>query len=369
MKTVAFHLNCLAHGGAERVVTILAGRLAAEGYRVLVATEWQDPVEYALDPRVERVHVGLRPEDEGKGRVTKFLLRVKYLRAFMKTHQPDVLVAFAQRALYRALEACGNTGVPVVIAPRIHPVGNYDHLSDRIQMALFFQRAKGAVFQTEAMQAFFAPYLQGRKTTVILNPVDPRFTKPEWQAPERREVVHSARLVDFKNQPLLVRAFVRVHERHPEYILKIYGADGGEGMEAVIREEIAAHKAEDYILLMGESSCLEKDLPGAACFAYSSDYEGMPNALIEAMALGLPVVSTDCPPGGPKALIRDHENGLLVPVGAQDALADGICYLIEHPGEAARVGREAMRIRERADIDAIFREWERYLTDITRTPV
>lgn len=365
MKTVAFHLNCLAHGGAERVVSILANRFAAAGYRVLVATEWQEEIEYALSPQVERIHVGLRAEDEGKGRVTKFLLRIRYLRAFMKTYRPDVLVAFAQRALYRALEACGGTGVPVVIAPRIHPVGNYDHLSDRIQMALFFHRTVGAVFQTEEMQAFFAPHLKGVETKVILNPVSAQFTGRAFQAPVRKEVVHSARLVDFKNQPLLVRAFVRVHERHPDYVLKIFGADGGEGTEAKIRAEIAAHNAQDYILLMGESAALERDLPGAACFAYASDYEGMPNALIEAMVLGLPVVSTDCPPGGPRALITDRENGLLVKVGDEAALAQAICDMIEHPDAAERMGRAAARLIERTGEEAIFGEWESYLQKVT----
>lgn len=364
MKTIAFHLNCLAHGGAERVVTLLANRFAEEGYRVLVATEWQDAVEYTLDERVERVHVGLRPEDEGKGRITKFLLRIRYLKAFMNEYRPDVLVAFAQRALYRALEAQGGTGVPVVIAPRIHPIGNYDHLSDRIQMALFFRRARGAVFQTEAMRDFFKPHLPDVLTSVILNPVSERFTRTPFVPPSRKEVVHSARLVDFKNQPLLVRAFVRVHERHPEYILKIYGADGGEGTEERIRREIESHHAEDYILLMGESNALEEDLLGAACFAYASDYEGMPNALIEAMVLGLPVVSTDCPPGGPKMLIKDHENGLLVPVGDEKALADAIDYMIGHPEEAARMGKAARGLRERTGIEHIFKEWEAYLKEV-----
>ena len=97
--TIAFHLNTLCHGGAERVVTNLANRFAKEGYGVIVATEWYDEDEFVLDERVRRIHVGLKPEDEGKSRVQKFLLRERYLHEFLLREKPDVIVAFAQRAL------------------------------------------------------------------------------------------------------------------------------------------------------------------------------------------------------------------------------------------------------------------------------
>ncbi len=361
---IAFHLNCLAHGGAERVVVNLSERFAKAGYRVLIATEWEEEVEYPLSDRVQRVHVGLRKQDEKRGRIAKFLLRIKYLQEFMDEYQPDVVVAFAQRALYRALEAKGNRKTHVVIAPRIHPVGNYDHVADKIQMGLFFKKASGAVFQTEAMREFFQPHLSV-ETKVILNPVSEVFAKTAPVRPERKEVVHAARLVDFKNQLLLIRAFTIVHERFPEYVLRIYGADAGEGMEEKLRAEIKRQDAGSYIFLMGESNRLQEVLPGAACFAYSSDYEGMPNALLEAMVMGLPVVSTDCPPGGPAMLIKDKVNGLLVPVGDKEALAEGICEMITHPEEAARMGAQARKLLERTDIECVFAQWEAYLQRVS----
>ena len=108
MRTIAFHLNCLVKGGAERVVTNLANKFAQEGYKVYVATEWYDENEFVLDERVTRVHVGLREGDENKNRITKFLLRIKYLKQFMKEYHPDLLIAFAQRANYRA-QSCQPT--------------------------------------------------------------------------------------------------------------------------------------------------------------------------------------------------------------------------------------------------------------------
>ncbi|MBQ7679814.1 MAG: glycosyltransferase [Butyrivibrio sp.] len=363
MRKIAFHLNSLGFGGAERVVSNLANRFHRDGVEVVIATEWQEAQEYALDAGVRRVHVGLRKEDEGLDRVRKYLRRITYLRRFMQEEQPDVLVAFARLALYRALMACRGTGVPVVVSVRIDPWHDYVGPRNRFLTWRYMKRAAGAVFQTEDAKRFFHPWLQDGR--VIFNPINEKYIGRPFQAPVRKEIVHVARLTDFKNQPLLVDAFAIVSSRYPAYVLKIYGPDSGDGSLERIRERIAVHHLEEKVQLMGLCDRLEEVLPGAAAFVCSSDYEGMPNSLLEAMALGLPVVSTDCPPGGPRMAIEDGVNGLLVPVGNVDRLAEGICRLIEHPEEAAAFGQRAMRICEVAGNEAVFAEWKKYLGEIT----
>ncbi|MBE5842624.1 MAG: glycosyltransferase family 4 protein [Butyrivibrio sp.] len=363
MKRIAFHLNCLGQGGAERVVTNLANQFAEEGYEVLVATEWQEDNEYTLDERVNRVHVGLRPEDESKNRIAKFFLRVKYLEEFLDEYKPDVLVAFAHRANYRALMAQKKSGTPTVISVRINPVGNYDAFSDKLQIKWLFPRAAGCVFQTQEQKEFFKPYLQDN-SRIIINPLNPKFigvTRPEVK---EKVVANHARIVDFKNHPMLVDAFLKVHEKHPDYVLKIYGPDSGDGTKEIIDKKIADNHAEDFVLLMGSCNEIEKEIPKAEVYAYSSDYEGFPNSLLEAMAMGMPVISTDCPPGGPAMVIRDGENGFLIPVGDSDAMADRICRLIEDKELADRFGREASKVSEIANVKAIFEQWRDYLEGI-----
>lgn len=128
MPKILFHLNCLEQGGAERVVSNLANQFAKENYEVIVATEWQGENEFALDDRVRRIHVGLKEQDEGKNRIAKILLRVLYLRRLIKEEKPDVTIAFAHKANYRALMATVGMKTPVMISVRTDPVGHYDAL-------------------------------------------------------------------------------------------------------------------------------------------------------------------------------------------------------------------------------------------------
>lgn len=363
MRKIVFHLNCLERGGAERVVTNLSGQFAEHGYEVYIATEWQGEDEYVIDSRVKRIHVGLTEEQAKKGRASMFLARIKNLRKFLKEVDPDIVIAFARKANYRALTATIGTKIPVLISVRINPIGYYDFISDKIQIPILFRRAAGCVFQTPDQRDFFPEFIR-KKSRIILNPINPKFIGNPIPVKREKVVVHSGRLVDFKNQLMLIRAFTIVHEKHPDYVLKIFGPDAFDGtkekLEALIREK----QADSYIKLMGGSDQLEKDMINGALAAFSSDYEGMPNAMLEAMALGLPVVATDCPPGGPRMVITHGENGLLVPVGDVNAMAAAMNRLIEEPEYAQILGENAARIGEKAGAEMIFKEWEDYVLAI-----
>lgn len=359
-RKIVFHLNCLEQGGAERVVTNLANQFAAAGYEVIIATEWYGENEFQTDERVRRVHVGLRDGDEKKHRLIQFYLRVKYLKKFLKREKPDILIPFARKALYRGLMAAYFTRIPVLISIRTDPAGHYEERSDKIQIPLLFPRADGCVFQTEGARNFFAPRLQ-ENSRIILNPINPKYIGVPEPAVRTKTVVQSGRLVDFKNQPMLIRAFVEVHKKHPDYDLKIYGGDSFDGTKEILEKIIEENQAEAYIKLMGASDSLEKELADAALFAFTSDWEGLPNALMEAMALGLPIVATDCPCGGPRTIMTHEKDGLLIPIKDQKALEDAVNRLIEDPALAARLGREARKIAERANGQAVYEQWRDYI--------
>lgn len=362
-RKIAFHLNCLEQGGAERVVTNLANRFAQEGYHVLIATEWYGENEFQIDERVRRVHVGLREGDEKRHHLIRFLLRVKYLRQFLKEEKPDILIPFARKALYRGLMAAYFIRIPVLISIRTDPAGHYEELSDKIQIPLLFPRADGCVFQTEGARDFFAPRLQDN-SRIILNPIHDKYIGVPEPEKRTKTVVQSGRLVDFKNQPMLVRAFAKVHEKHPDYHLKIYGGDSFDGTKEILESLIGELHAQDYIHLMGASDSLEKELADAAVFAFTSDWEGLPNALMEAMALGLPIVATDCPCGGPRTIMTNEVDGLLIPIKDEQALVDGLNRLIEDPELAQRLGAQARKIADKANGQAVFEQWRDYIEEL-----
>lgn len=361
-RKIAFHLNCLEQGGAERVVSNLANRFAQEDYDVYVTTEWRGEEEFALDPAVKRVIVGPKETDEKKSRLTKIWLRVKYLRDFIQKEKPDILISFTHSPNFRALMAGLHTDVPVVIAIRTDPVDHYDSRIDKLQIPLLFPTAAGCVFQTVGQKEFFAPLLQDN-SRIILNPIHPKYIGGAKPAQRSRRVVQSGRLVDFKNQPMLIEAFLKVHEKHPDYVLEIYGPDSGDGTKEKLEKLIAGNHAASFVKLMGGSDSLEKDLADAAVYAFSSDWEGLPNALMEAMALGLPIVATDCPCGGPATIMTDGVDGLLVPIKDAKAMEEGINRLIEDRELAERLGRNARKISEKANADAIFIQWRDYIEE------
>lgn len=365
MRKVLFHLNCFEQGGAERVVSNLVNQLVKQDYEIIAATEWQGEVEFWLDERVQRVHVGLRKEDEKKNRMLKIWLRFKYLRDLIKKEQPDVVISFTRRPNYRALISALGTGIPVIPAVRQDPKSYYNSPADKLLIPVLYRMAAGCVFQTMEQGTYFPVSLQ-KKSRIILNPVNHKYLNVP--KPEKREktVVQSGRLVDFKNQAMLLKAFLKVHEKHPDYDLKLYGGDSFDGTKEKLEAIIKENEAGDYIRLMGPSDSLEKELPYASVYAFSSDYEGMPNALLEAMTLGLPVAATDCPCGGPRTVIEHEKNGLLLPVGDERAMADAINRLIENREFAEHLGDNARKISERINEDAVLAQWKEYIEEVIK---
>ena len=357
---ILFHLNCLERGGAERVVSTLANTMVAEGHQVIIATEWIGDNEYEIDNRIQRIMVGPKGTDAGKGRMVIAGLRVKYLKECIKEQKPDVTIAFARKAGYRLLMANRFNTIPTIISVRINPVGAYDGRMDKIMIPLLYPRADGCVFQTEKIKEWFPDYLQ-KKSCIIFNPVNDKYLTAKRVDNPKKSIVNSSRIVDFKNQKLLVEAFSDINKKYPEYELYFYGGDSKDGtwedLEATIDRENLIGK----VHLCGEHDDLEELIPQHEIYVLSSNEEGMPNALLEAMTMGMPVISTDCAGGGARAVIDDGVNGLLVPVCDRTAMAEAILKLIENKDFASNLASEAAKLRESLSTDKIIDQWLDYI--------
>lgn len=357
-KTVMLYLNSLHRGGAERVFVQLAEGFAQCGWHAILVTSYTPPdhVEYPLSERVERYN--MEPELIVQSRLKRNLSRIGKLRRLLRKCKPDLLITCIQESNFRGMVA--SAGLPVkrlvsvCSASEVEYAGKLGWLVGKVVMP----RAEGCVFQTEEEKRWFPQRLQ-KKSRIIMNPVNPSFFGVQHRGP-RHDLVSVGRLNPAKNQALLIRAFGRIADQTEDNLL-LYGA--GELREQ-LQQQIDALGLSQRVKLMGVSADVAGAIKDAKGFVLSSDYEGMPNALLEAMALGLPCVATDCQGGGPAMVIEDGVNGLLVPRRDEEALAAAMLRLLQNPDEAEAFGAAARKTSESFHPDAVFAEWRQYAEEL-----
>lgn len=355
-KTLMFYINSIHKGGAERVIVQLAGRFAAEGYRSILVTSFVDEGEYTVPAGVERISI--EREQVIQSRIKRNLSRIAALRELIKKYKPAALISFMAEPNFRAIIAAKGLPVKNIVSVRNDPKIEYGGKFDKIVSEYIMPMADGCVFQTGDAKAYFSKKLQN-KSEIIMNQVSEAFFSTAYNG-ERHDIVTAGRLNAQKNHALLIRAFAKIADK-VEDNLCIYGIGN---LKTELEELISSLGLEDRVRLMGLSDNVPESIKAAKLFVLSSDFEGMPNALLEAMALGLPCISTDCPCGGPAMIIRNGENGVLVPVGDENALSEEMLMLLSDTGKAERMGKAAKQTAESFRPDRVFAQWREYVDTI-----
>ena len=307
-RKILFHINSLGKGGAERVVSLLADYFAKEGYQVKIITLWRAEEEYELSPAVTRINME-ELQRKRRGRISRAVGRLWDFRMCIRREKPDLVISFCNKANFRCAYAMLGMKIPLLVSVRNDP--KVDYKPYPFATRRMERKAKGCVFQTSEAKSFFASDLQ-RKSRLIMNPVNPKYLSEDnrWMdSPGKRYMITVGRLSEQKNQLLLLKAFCQIMIKFPDVHVKLYGTESNAGYQQKLIEYCRENHMEERVHFMGESDRLEKELQTAALFVLPSDYEGLPNALMEAMAMGLPVIATDCPCGGPAELIRDPYSG------------------------------------------------------------
>lgn len=356
---IVFYISSLSRGGAERVVLTLANHLS-ESCEIVVMTDTKDKNEYRQDISFQRINLNFQPYRGVVGQITGRIAYLLKLRKACRRCAPDMIVAFSESSGNRIALAAKGLSCKKVTAIRSNPGNTYKTEKERKRICRQLAQNDGIVFQTNEQKQFFNKEIQD-KSVVILNPIGKQFTLPGQISARKKEVVTAGRLSKSKDHETLIRAYAILATKFPEYTFKIYG--GGE-LKQELQMQIQNLRMEDRILLMGEVENVQEHIAKAAVFVLSSANEGLPNALMEAMAMGVPVVSTDCPCGGPGTLIRDGENGLLVPVGDEKRMAEAVERLLRDDRLAENLGCQARKIAEECSEEKISREWLAYLQSI-----
>ncbi|WP_026524661.1 glycosyltransferase [Butyrivibrio sp. MB2005] len=420
-KHIAMYIGSLNKGGAERVMCNLAEYFYNAGYQVTLVTTYLADDEYEVadrkwepvmekdkadepgrlikvlnmdehiktvrmksseEPGIDRVFTALMPDEKGK-RVANFRNRVKKLRDTWKSLKPDLILSFLGKNNCMAIYSARGLGIPVVVSVRSNPSREYGSKGLNLAMNMLFPKAAGVVVQTTGAAEYFKDCIR-KKCWILPNSINPSFMKGNIVPFSERKntIVSVGRLDDNKNQILLIRAFGKIMDEFPDYRLVIYG-DGpsrkkfekeAAGIEAA-RSAGTSGSSDDHtdgnrIVFMGNVSGVADKIRDAKIFVLTSKQEGMPNALIEAMSMGLACISTDCPCGGPRDLIRDGENGILIPMGEdsamEDSLAKALRSLISDAKKCEAMADAALAVRKDYSPEKINSQWKEYFEGLMR---
>ena len=342
----------LGCGGAERVVAQLANEWVATGNEVTVLLVRENEVFYWVDPDVRIRFL----ETKKKKTISSKLAWMRGVRRFVSRSRPDVVLSLPEEiGIYVALALVGKP-TKLVVSERNNPyVMPYKKIT-RLLRRLAYRFVDGFIFQSEAAAGFFPKAIR-RRSVVLDNPLDLSRIPPRFEGERDKRIVSVSRLEKQKNIRLLLDGFALFSERHPDYRLEIYG-DGN--LRGELEEYAKTLKGSDAVCFMGRRDDVLEKIRCASAFVLSSDFEGVPNALIEAMACGVPSVSTDFDPSGASVVIEDGKNGLIVPKNDPAALSAALEKLLD-PDLSPSFSENALTIKGRVDAHTVAAKWLDFL--------
>lgn len=360
---IAFMYGNMQRGGAQRVISCLAAYCAGLGDAVTILTLDGGGSDYELDPGVRVLGLNVAGDSANKlESARRFLATERKLRAWMKAEKPDVVLAFSSKLTMQLLLARAHGGPALICSERANPVFRAESAATRMERWML-KKADGFIFQTQRVSMLFLPEMRERGT-VIHNGLFSEDIPEEVTAfadRDHKAICAVGRLDnDQKAYDVMFKAFALFHEKHPEHVLNIFGRGVD---EPALQQLIAQLGLEDRIILHGNRPHVIHEIRDMGMFVMTSRYEGMPNALIEAMACGLPCVCTDCD-FGPAELIRDGESGLLVPVDEVAAIAAAMERIADEPALAGRLSRGALEIRQTHGREKICGQYRDYILSV-----
>lgn len=356
LMKILFVTSTLTSGGAERVISLLANKFADRGNEVeMIALTSISPDFYQLNKEVRFIHAD---KECGGG----LLKELRWFRRHVKQEGPDVVVAFMEAVYEFVLLALQGCGIPVISSERKDPA-TLGMLRKFLRWLLLpTQTCAAHVVQTKKIKRYYSRHVQA-KTAIIYNPVNAKvygFPLGNKVLHCQERIVSVGRLYPQKNQKMMIEAFSRIKDKYPNYQLVIYG----EGhLRGELERLITKLQLVDRVLLPGRSTTVIEEVAKSKVFCLSSNFEGMSNAMIEAMCVGTPVISTKV--SGTDELIKDGENGLLVDINDVDGLARAFDSLLGNEKLQVKFAHQGVKWAPQFKLDRIVDEWEKLMNQVT----
>lgn len=346
---IAFFIGSMGRGGAERVISILANEYATKGWDVDILMLLANRVEYELHPQVKVISL----VGKSSNYAMNALSWLTNIRKYIKSNKPDRVVSFVGRVNAVVLTATLGLKVPIIVSERNDP--KHD---GRGKLMLWYcnkiyQRARAIVFQNRYEQSCFDEALKA-KGIIVPNPVQVSATKKTVSS--EFVVATAGRLNLQKNHFMLIDAMDLVHKEYPQIKCRIYGEGD---LRPELQEYIERHELASTVSLEGNHSDIHEKLAQCSLFVLTSEFEGLSNALIEAMMVGLPCISTDY--DGVSEIIQNGQNGIIVKRKDAVALANSVKFLLGNQLEAEKLADAALRTAESYKAEIVLNAWERII--------
>ena len=344
----------LGSGGAERVTSLLANQFCQRGYEVEIIFFRDRQLFYEIDDGVKIVILGEECHS------TALWRKMLWLRHYVKKTRPDIIIPFRVSVYCTTILSLLGISVPIIASERIDP-----HVPDSywtLLRKLLLPFVKRLVVQTQYIKSYYPKFIQ-KKTIVIPNPVRNEVFKEEsgeWRVERKQNrIISVGRLYPQKNQEMMIRAFAKVADKFPGWQLVIYG-------EGPLRESleliVESLEMQGRVLLPGRTEHVIEELRKSKIFCMSSDYEGMSNSMIEAICVGLPIITTDV--SGVKELVEVGVNGFVVPFGDVDKLSTSFEKLMNSGQLINDFSKSSYAKRELFKIDSIVGQWEKLIQQV-----
>lgn len=356
---VVFTCNRLGFGGAERVISNFANRIIEDGHQVkIICLDIIEGFHYNINDKVEIIELDVKYKERKSflNRKISGFINLYKLYVKLKDIKPDVIISFYTRQNCYSIFIGNLLGIPVIASERDH-FFTTDSKINKLMRRFFYPHASGFIHQTQWAREYLRKHYKIKKYDIVL-------PNPIWikDYPEKctisNQIISVGRLDEQKNFEGLIRAFSKVAKKIPSATLYIYGEGKQRKNLEILIEQL---NLTERVYLPGWYTDIINCYARAEIFVLFSYGEGYPNALMEALSMGVPSISSNCPIGGPADMIINGYNGILVTPGDENELAENIVYLLNNEQVREKFSNNAIKIRETNDFEYIYKKLINYI--------
>ncbi len=356
-KKIMFYTMAMINGGTERTIANLANHFIKD-YDITIVTNINGPIDYKLNNKIKVIPI------DKKDKRNEFIIkkaytktnkkRTKILKEIIKKEKPNLIIVTLPEPTIRVLSLKKEFDIPIIVSIRNHPTSEFKSIIGKAIRNKHYKYANIITIQDDN----YKKYLPKNKIKVIPNYLSDEFISNN-KVKKEKKIITISRLEKQKNIPLLINAFSNLNNKYKDYKLVIIGS--GKEKEKILKL-INKKNLNNRIIIKDKSNNIKEELLSSTLFVLTSNYEGMPNSLLEAMACSLPVITTNSTEAL-NTIIDNNINGIIIEKNNSNELTNKIEYLLENKKVRENLSKEASKIKDKYNKELIIKKWEEIIKE------